>query len=292
MGAMMGATDQGATLRLMSANKDLVALAGDRGLRSLAITSGKGGVGKTSIAANLAFVLAGMGVRVLVLDADMGLANIDVLLGLSPQRTLRDFLSGTCDLREVLLEGPNGMHILPSGSGLWELTHLSREQRLVLMSGINDLKDEHDLLLIDTAAGVSPNVLHFNATAEEVLVVVTPDPPSITDAYALIKLMFTRYRRRHFLVVVNGARNGQEAGETFRGLNGVVERFLHLSLTDLGSVPCDPAVARSVRSQRPFADLYPSAKATQSLEALARRLLAVSPRGEAAGEMTLFGPYA
>jgi len=288
---MMGMMDQGATLRLMSAEKRMMAPMPEQTLRSVAITSGKGGVGKTSVAANLAFVFAQMGVRVLVLDADLGLANIDVLLGLSPKRTLRDFLSGACDLREVLLEGPGGMRILPAGSGIWELTQLSREQRLALSAGINELRDEHDLLLIDTAAGVSSNVLHFNATAEEVVVVVTPEPTSIADAYAVIKLMFVRHSRKRFLLLVNEARSPKEADEVFQGLNRVVERFLDFSLTELGSIPWDQAVTRSIKSQRPFAELFPSAKATQSLKEMAIRLRSMPPRSESLGEMTLFGPY-
>ena len=202
--------DQSATLRIMSASKAQPSPSPTNGLRSIAVTSGKGGVGKTSLVANLAFLLGEMGTRVLVLDADMGLANIDVLLGLSPQYTLKDFLDGTLALRDILIEGPGAMKILPAGSGVLELTDLNREQRLSLVGEINALGRDHDLLLIDTAAGVSSNVLHFNALAEEVIVVVTPQPASITDAYALIKLMSMRYRRRHFLVLVNEASSKKE----------------------------------------------------------------------------------
>ncbi len=284
--------DQGATLRMLRASAASRENPYAQGLRSIAVTSGKGGVGKTSIVVNLAFLLSQMGVRVLVLDADMGLANIDVVLGLSPENTLKDFLAGTCELREVLLEGPGGMKILPAGSGVWELTDLNQQQRLSLIGAVNALREEHDLLLIDTAAGVSSNVLQFNAIAEEVMIVVTPEPTSITDAYAVIKLMFTRYRRRSFLTLVNGARMARDARETFQGLNGVVERFLQFSLTELGSLPWYPVVARSVRSQRAFADLFPTAKATQSLRDVALRLRDMSGRTESYGEITLFGPYA
>jgi flagellar biosynthesis protein FlhG len=284
--------DQGATLREMRFRARPSDGSARNPLRSLAVTSGKGGVGKTSMAANLACVLSEMGTRVLLLDGDMGLANVDVLFGLSPERTIRDFLAGRCSIAEVLMEGPCGIGILPGGSGQLDLTNLSREQRLSLYCGINDLRDGHDLVLIDTAAGVSPNVLHFNAMAERLLVVVTPEPTSITDAYAMIKLMFMHYHRRDFWILVNAARSEEEARQTFRGLNRVVERFLRFSLTDLGWIPWDSAVARSVRSQKPFVHLYPEARAALSLRRVGVRLKEMAGREESCSEMVLFGPYA
>lgn len=283
--------DQGTTLREMRFRGHMEAVMPKLPLRSLAVTSGKGGVGKTSLAANLACILSDMGNRVLLLDGDMGLANVDVLFGLSPERTIRDFLAGRCSLEEVLLRGPSGIGILPGGSGQLDLTHLSREQRLSLYSGINDFRYEHDLVLIDTAAGVSPNVLHFNAMAERLMVVVTPEPTSITDAYAMIKLMFMHYRRRDFWILVNAARSQAEAEETFCGLNRVVERFLRFSLTDLGWIPWDLAVANSVRSQKPFVHLYPEARATVSLLQVGTRLKEIAGRESSCSEMVLFGPY-
>jgi flagellar biosynthesis protein FlhG len=283
--------DQGATLRLISYLRTPVDQEMVKGLRSIAVTSGKGGVGKTTVVANLACLMARMNLRVLVLDADMGLANIDLLFGLSPSYTMKDFLDGSRGLREILLEGPSGMRILPAGSGVWELTHLTSEQRLSLMGEINALRGEHDVLLIDTAAGVSPNVLHFNAVAEEVVILVTPEPTSITDAYALIKLMSLRYRRKRFLVLVNESRNEQEAKQVFQGLNGVVERFLQFSLTNLGSLPWDSAVSRAIKSQRALVELFPEARVVQRLREVAQQLRALPARKESFGEMTLFGPY-
>lgn len=284
--------DQGATLRRMSLQEGSALLTGRVPLRSVAITSGKGGVGKTSIAANLACVLSQMGTRVLLLDADMGLANVDVLLGLAPEKTIRDFLAGRCGLDEVVMEGPGGIRILPGGSGQSDLTHLTREQRLLLYSGINLLRGDHDLIIIDTAAGVSQNVLHFNAMAERIVVVVSPEPTSLTDAYAMIKLMFLHHKRRDFLILVNHARSAQEAKDTFHGLNRVVETFLRFSLTELGWIPWDMAVARSVRSQRPFVQIFPEARCSQNLRWVAKHLLEIAGRKESLSEMTLFGPYA
>jgi flagellar biosynthesis protein FlhG len=290
---MILAQDQGATLRKLSF-KGSVAQASSKvpPVRSLAVTSGKGGVGKTSLAANLACLISEMGRKVLLFDADMGLANVDVLFGLNPQRTIRDFLEGRCLLREIVTEGPSGISIVPGGSGQSDLTHLTKEQRLLLYSGINLLGGDHDLLLIDTAAGVSQNVLQFNAMAERLIVIVTPEPTSITDAYAVIKLMFLHYRRRDFLIVVNNARSPQEAHATFEGLNRVVETFLKFSLKELGWLPWDGAVMKSVRSQRPFVHMFPEARATSHLREIAIRIMEMAGREDSIGGMTLFGPYA
>lgn len=286
------AMDQGRTLRLMTAMRRFTGSALTAGLRSMAVTSGKGGVGKTNVVANLAFLLGEMGSRVLVLDADMGLANIDVLLGITPRYTLRDFLEGRCAMEEVLVQGPGGMSILPAGSGVVELTHLQPDQRLSLLNEINALGSRYDLLLIDTAAGVSPNVVHFNALAEEIIVLVTPEPTSLTDAYALIKVMFTRHRRRRFFVLVNEARNEEEGRQVFCGLNGVVERFLHFSLMELGCLPKDPCVPRAVKSQRPFVEEYPHCRATQKLREVANRIRNLPARRGSEGEYAFFSPYA
>ena len=263
-----------------------------RGVRSIAVTSGKGGVGKTCIVANLGHLLSAMGTRVMILDADVGLANIDLLLGLSPQYTLKDFLEGETELSEILMKGPGGMVILPAGSGVMELTNLERDQRLALLGEINALSENHDLLLIDTPAGVSSNVIHFNALAQEIIVVVTPEPTSISDAYALIKVMFLKHRRRRFFVLVNETKSEKEAQQTFQGLNHAVERFLNFSLTDLGFISWDSCVSRSVKRQRAFAEAYPNAKATQNLHQVALRLQQMNGRKESFGELTLFGPYA
>lgn len=290
---MILAQDQGATLRKLSLRGRIGHNpAGSSCVRSLAVTSGKGGVGKTSLAANLACLISDMGKKVLLFDADMGLANVDVLFGLNPERTIKDFLEGRYLLEEIITDGPSGLKILPGGSGQWELTHLTKEQRLLLYSGINLLRGEHDILLIDTAAGVSQNVLHFNAMAERLIVIVTPEPTSITDAYALIKIMFLNYRRRDFLILVNNVRSAQEARVTFEGLNRVVETFLKFSLKELGWIPWDGSIINSVRSQRPFVHMFPEAKATRKLKEIAAKIMDMAGREDSIGEMTLFGPYA
>lgn len=260
-------------------------------VRSIAVTSGKGGVGKSSVVASLGYIFASAGLRVLVLDADMGLANIDVLLGLAPERTMRDFLEGGCRLREIVLEGPGGMKILPAGSGVLEMTALGKEQLMAILGELAALRDEYDLLLIDTAAGVSSNVLHFNTVAEEVVIVVTPDPTSLTDAYALIKLMAVNFRRRRFSVLVNCVENPEESVQVYDTLNLAVERFLGFSLTSLGSVPKDPKMAGSVREQRAMAELFPGAAATRSLMEVAARLRSMRRSPEASKELNLFGRY-
>lgn len=262
-----------------------------RGMRSIAVTSGKGGVGKSSVVANLAFLFAKMGLRVLILDADMGLANIDVLLGLTPRYTMKDYLDGSCGFREIVLRGPGGVRIIPAGSGVLEMTDLGKEQLLSILGELGELKGEHDLLIIDTAAGVSSNVLKFNTIAEEVVVVVTPEPTSITDAYALIKLMSMKFKRKRFSVLGNNVKGAGEADQVFNGLNAAVERFLSFSLSNLGFIPWDRRVANAIRSQRAFADLFPEAEATRMLRGVAERLRDAAEGAESAREFNILGPY-
>jgi flagellar biosynthesis protein FlhG len=162
--------------------------------RVISITSGKGGVGKTNVVANLAFAFTRMGRKVLVLDADLGLANIDILLGLTPQYTIEHFLRGEKSLSEIMTKGPGGMSILPASSGVYELVNLNEAEKLFLLNEVDLIADQIDLLLIDTGAGISSNVLYFNTAAQESIVIATPEPTSITDAYALIKVLATRFK--------------------------------------------------------------------------------------------------
>ena len=160
-------------------------------IRVISVTSGKGGVGKTNVVTNLAMALASAGQKVLVWDADLGLANIDVLLGLKPEFNIQHLLNGEKSLREILVEGPGGFKIMPASSGIQELSHLGEGQKVRLLSELDEYDDDLDYLLIDTGAGISSNVMYFNMAAQERIVVVTPEPTSITDAYALIKVMST-----------------------------------------------------------------------------------------------------
>jgi len=176
----------------------------------ISITSGKGGVGKTSIVANMAILLSSMGRKVLVFDADLGLANIDVMLGLSSKYNINHLLHGDCDINDIMIEGPSGIRIIPASSGIQELSVLSYEQQLAIVNALDNFNDDFDYMLIDTGAGISGNVTYFNSAAQRIIVVVTPEPTSLTDAYALIKVMRTRYNIKRFEIFVNNVLSAYE----------------------------------------------------------------------------------
>ena len=253
----------------------------------IAIASGKGGVGKTNLTANLAVALASRGLRVCVLDADLGLANLDVVLGLSPARSLRDVVRGERRLEDVLIDGPAGIRIIPAASGFEELTRLGPDDQLRLLAEVDGLEASVDVLLVDTAAGISANVLYFTAAAADALVVITPEPTALTDAYALVKVLATRYGRREFLVAVNMAAGQADAEAAFRRLARVAERFLRVRLEYQGYVPYDDALPRAVRAQHPVVLAAPGSPASQSLAALAGRL-AIRPPGRPTGGVQFF----
>ena len=270
--------DQTATLRQAVAVK-----APGRIVRVVAVTSGKGGVGKTNVTANLAVALAHLGRRVMVLDADLGLGNLDVLLGLTPKFSLADVLSGQRRLREVLVPGPGGITVLPAGSGFQNLTALSDHQIRELQSEMDELQEETDILLIDTGAGIGRNVTSFATMAQDIIVVAAPEPTSLTDAYALMKVLSTQYGERRFRLLVSMTRTPTDGQDVYRKLSLVAERFLHISINFLGSVPFDPRLAEAVCQQRPLVELYPQSKAAQAFLGLAHDLaewpLPESPKG-------------
>ncbi len=230
----------------------------------ISVTSGKGGVGKTNVVANLGLALVREGKKVLVLDADLGLANLDVLLGLVPQWTIEQVLNGTKRMGDILLEGPGGIKILPASSGLPQFTALSEAQLLVLQDEIERLAQAYDVLLIDTAAGISSNVTFFASAAHEIIVVVSPEPTSLTDAYALMKVLSRRHRERRFRVLVNMVKHQREAIQVFRKLDRAAERFLHLSLDAIGFIPQDDYLPLSVTEQRAVVDLFPKAPSSKA----------------------------
>jgi flagellar biosynthesis protein FlhG len=262
--------------------------AAEEGIRAIAVASGKGGVGKTNVVANLAYALQKRGKQVIVMDADLGLANIDTLLGLHPRATLRHVLQGECDIADVLLDGPGGIRIVPSASGFEDMTQLTTAQRLQLLDQVDLLDGSFDVLLIDVGAGISTNVMFFAVAAQETMVVVTPEPTSLTDAYALIKVLSTRYAEQSFNVLVNMARNEREARRTFAHLAKVAERFLQVGLRYAGHIPWDDELPEAVRRQRTVFDLAPAAPVTRAFGRLADRLLAEPPATRPKGGLQFF----
>ncbi len=239
----------------------------------LCLSSGKGGVGKTSLAVNLAYALADQGLRVLLVDGDLGLANVDVLLGLSATATIREVLAHDLDPRAALIQVAPGLAVLPAGSGVAELANLPPEDQRHLGRLLEGLCQDFQLVLVDTAAGLGPSVLWFNTWAQYNLVVVTPDPTSLTDAYALIKVLCRAHRRRRFLILPNQVDSEAEGQRTFATLSQVAARFLEVELDYLGSIPADPAVQQGVREQVPFVQVAPKSAAGRALTVLAARVL-------------------
>jgi flagellar biosynthesis protein FlhG len=254
----------------------------------MSITSGKGGVGKTHTATNLAISLASLGYCVLVLDADLGLANVDVLLNLKPQGTLHDVLKGSVRLDDILLEGPGGISIIPAASGVEELHELRPEEKLLLLEEIERIAHRYDYLLIDTPAGIGSDVMYFNSAAAEVVCVINGEPTSLTDTYALIKVLSTTYGEKNFSVVVNNVADETEAAAAFKKLTRTVERFLKVKVRYLGWVPADGMVRECVMRQQALSADFPSSKASLSLAAIARKVADQKPEVTVKGGMQFF----
>ncbi len=259
-----------------------------RPTRVYAITSGKGGVGKTAVVANTAVSLAKLGKKVLVLDADLGLANIDVVFGLAPKYNLNHFFAGENELEEILADGPHGIKILPAGSGVQNFTRLDAQQKLRLLDGLDLMHNDFDYVLIDTEAGISENVTYFNTAAQEILIVTTPEPTAITDAYALMKLLSTQYHEKRFNLVVNQIQNENEALDVYRKLTMVSNRYLDISIDFLGSIPADRQMVDAIRKQKVIVDLYPSSKISTAFANLAVTICAEQVTSEAKGGVQFF----
>ncbi|WP_366922977.1 MinD/ParA family protein [Metallumcola ferriviriculae] len=243
------------------------------GFRVIAVTSGKGGVGKTNVVVNTAISLAKTGKKVVIFDADLGLANIDVLMGLIPKHTLYEVVRGEKELEEVVLTGPHDIRIIPGGSGIQELADLDYYQRERLITGLRSFAVDTDYLIIDTGAGISRNVLSFVSAADKVLVVLNPEPTAITDAYGVIKILSKYGLHQEVELIINRASGASEADFTTERIKKVASEFLKIKVKQLGYIAEDPAVGKAVRKQQPFITLYPHAKASINIEAISQRLL-------------------
>ncbi|MCX7634297.1 MAG: MinD/ParA family protein [Syntrophales bacterium] len=260
-----------------------------RPIRVIAVTSGKGGVGKTNITANLAYDLARMNRKVMVMDADMGLANIDIILGLTPPYNLYHFFKGEKTLKEIIVPGPGGMMILPASSGIEEMSDLSKGYKLTLLDALNSFPERPDFLLIDTAAGISGNVTYFNMAAKEIMVIVTPEPASLTDAYALMKILHQGYARKRFRLLINMARTPAEAHEVFKRLRQVTDHFLNIQLEMVGFILYDGKFKEAIKRQRLLTELYPHSPASRCIYDLAEKLRDEKQEETEEGGLVFFG---
>ncbi len=277
--------DQATTLRLMAAASNgpaaspLTETADDAPVvrtptrtRTIAITSGKGGVGKSNVAVNVALELAALGQRVSLLDADLALANADVLCGLNPQYHLGHVISGKRSLAEVILEIARGVRLIPGGSGIAELTELSRDQHARLIDELCAVESASDFMLIDTAAGIAANVTGVLRAATEIIIVTTPDPTAVVDAYATIKVISQQAPGSSVQVVVNDVIGIGDADRVFAQLQTTAERFLGLRLMHLGTIPRDAGLVEAVREQVPVVEYAPESPSSRALRLIARCL--------------------
>lgn len=260
--------DQAQGLRNMTSGNN-----NDHGIKVITVTGGKGGVGKSNVSLNLAVSLCQQGKKVLLLDADLGLANIDVMLGLRVTRNLSHVISGECTLDEVIVEGPHGLKIIPATSGTQAMVELTPAQHVGLIRAFSEMKTEIDVLIVDTAAGISDMVLAFARAAQDVLVVVCDEPTSVTDAYALMKILNTEYGVYKFKIIANMVTSLKQGRDLFAKLTKVTDRFLDASLELVSCVPMDNNIRMAVRKRQVIVDAFPKSPAALAFRALAVRAL-------------------
>lgn len=254
----------------------------------LSVTSGKGGVGKTSIVVNMGILLASRGKKVLVLDADLGLANVDVMLGIAPKLTIKHVLDGQCTIEDIVLTGPSGVKIIPASSGIQELADLNHEQQISLVNALDEFDGDFDYMIIDTGAGISRNVMYFNSASQRVIVVATAEPTSITDAYALIKVLRKHYGIKRFDLIVNNVTSKFEGDHVAEKLIMVCDRFLgDVALEMLGSIPHDKSIPECIKAQKAFVGAHPNSEATRKLARIVGRLEDTS-RASLGGNLQFF----
>ncbi|ACL70416.1 MinD/ParA family protein [Halothermothrix orenii] len=241
--------------------------------RVIAIASGKGGVGKTNVAVNLGLALQKKGKRVLLLDADLGMANVDILLGLTPKYNLNHVLKGKCDFYEALLEGPEGLHVLPGTSGVEDLINISSREVNRLIETFNQMEENYDIILIDVGAGIHYSVINFIMGCDEVVVVLTPEPTAVMDAYSLIKIMANHGYNRDISLLINQVSNQQEGDKVTGRMTKVIEEYLGLDVRVMGYIPFDEHIRQAVKAQQAVVHLYPGSKAGKAFSGIAERVL-------------------
>ena len=257
-------------------------------MQVISVTSGKGGVGKTNVVCNLAVELGRRGDKVLLVDCDLGLAHVDIVMGVKPQATLYQLLTGEAKLKEVLVEVAPNVTILPASSGIRDMTRLNDEQYLSLISELESIDQAFDVVLLDTGAGIGDNVLYFNPAAQSVLVVSTPEPTSITDAYAIMKVLSTDYQVRKFDLLVNRVRSRKDALKVYRYLTTVADQYLDVAIDYFGHVVLDDVVPNSVMERTTFVTAHPESDASQCIQSLADEVQRRRETRPLTGNMQLF----
>ncbi len=273
--------DQASGLRRMSQKNN-------NGVKVIAVTGGKGGVGKTNVSLNMAIAMGQLGHRVLVLDADLGLANCDVMLGLRVEKNLSHVLSGECELEDVLVEGPAGIRIVPATSGSQSMVELTPSEHAGLIRAFSELNSDFDVLIVDTAAGISDMVLSFSRAAQDVVVVVCDEPTSITDAYALIKVLSREHGVYKFKIVANMVRSMREGQELFAKLSKVTDRFLDVALELVATVPYDENMRKATRRQKTIVELFPNSPAAVAFKSLAGKAVTWPIPNQPSGHLEFF----
>ena len=257
-------------------------------VKVISVTGGKGGVGKSNVTLNIAISLAKAGKKVMIMDADLGLANIDIMLGLRVTKNLSHVIRGECSLDDIILDGPDGIKIIPASSGTKEMASLSDMEHVGLIRAFSSLSEQIDILLVDTAAGIADNVISFAQASQDLIVVVCDEPTSITDAYALMKILSVDHGLFRFRIVANMVRSPQEGRELFAKLTRVTDQFLDVALDYLGSVPFDENVRKAVRKQKALVSLYPKSPASEAINHLAEKILAWPVPKSAKGNIEFF----
>lgn len=257
--------------------------------RVIAVTSGKGGVGKTNIVGNLAVSLSRMGKRVVIIDADVGLANIDIIFNLRPEYTIRHVIRSQKTLKQVLVTSDHGIKILPGGSGFADLTQLTEGEKLNLLSEFETLADLADIILVDTGAGISSNVLYFNCACDECIVIATREPTSITDAYAMMKVMSREYGTKHFKLIVNMVDSVADAKKVYASLSSALDKFLkNVVLEYAGHIPYDRQLQQAVQKRGLVMDCAPDSLSAKAIKEIALTLASRPLRANSDGNLTFF----
>lgn len=254
----------------------------------IAVTSGKGGVGKTNVAVNIAVALASDRHNVMLLDADLGLANVDVLLGLQPRFNLSHVLNGEADIDSTIVEGPYGVRVVPATSGNKAMIDLPAASQAAIVQSFGKMTIQPEILIIDTAAGISDSVARFTQAAHHAIVVVCDEPSSITDSYALIKVFSREYGISHFHVVTNMTRNSADGRQLFDKLNRVSGQFLDVVLRHTGNIPQDGYLKRAVQEQRAVVDVYPRSWSAKAFRELAGKVQRLPFQANARGSIEFF----